>query len=79
VDERGIKGRYEMTINFTLAPAVRDVEPLAAGGEPVATEPDGTISVFEAVSKQPGLKLQPRKVKTAVLVVDHVNETPTEN
>jgi uncharacterized protein (TIGR03435 family) len=79
VDETGIKGRYDMTINFTPPAAIRDSGLPAPTAEPVAPEPDGTISIFEAVGKQLGLKLQPRKVKAAVLVVDHVNETPTEN
>jgi uncharacterized protein (TIGR03435 family) len=79
VDETGIKGRYDMTINFTPQTAIRDPGLPALAGDPVAPEPDGTISIFDAVSKQLGLKLQPRKVKAAVLVVDHVNETPTEN
>ena len=78
-DETGIQGRYDMTINFTPPAAIRDPGLPGPTAEPVAPEPDGTISIFEAVSKQLGLKLQPRKVKAAVLVVDHVNETPTEN
>jgi uncharacterized protein (TIGR03435 family) len=79
VDETGINGRYDLTINFTPPAAIRHLGQHPAGGDPVVSEPDGTISIFEAVSKQLGLKLQPRKVKAAVLVVDHVNETPTEN
>ena len=78
-DETGINGRYDLTINFTPPAAIRALGIPVARGDLVALEPDGTISIFEAVSKQLGLKLQPRKVKAAVLVVDRVNETPTEN
>jgi uncharacterized protein (TIGR03435 family) len=78
-DETGIIGRYDMTINFTPPAAIRDPGLPAATDDPVAPEPDGTISIFEALSKQLGLKLQPRKVKVAVLVVDHVNDTPAGN
>jgi uncharacterized protein (TIGR03435 family) len=78
-DQTGITDRYDLTINFTLPAAISAPGLPAAGADPVASEPDGTISIFDAVSKQLGLKLQPRKVKAAVLVVDHVNETPTEN
>jgi uncharacterized protein (TIGR03435 family) len=79
VDETGIDGRYDLTINFTPQSAIRRPPLHYADGDPEAPEPDGTISLFEALSKQLGLKLQPRKVKAEVLVVDHVNETPTEN
>jgi uncharacterized protein (TIGR03435 family) len=50
-----------------------------AGGDVVASEPDGTISIFEALEKQLGLKLESRKVMGPMLVIDHVDETPTEN
>ncbi len=78
-DETGIKGRYDLTINFTPPAAIRAIGIPAMRGDLVGLEPDGTISIFEAVSKQLGLKLQPRKVKAEVLVVDHVNQMPTEN
>jgi uncharacterized protein (TIGR03435 family) len=78
-DETGIKGRYDLTINFTPPAVIRAPGIPAVGGDLVALEPDGRISIFEALSKQLGLKLQPRKVKAEVLVVDHVNQTPTEN
>jgi uncharacterized protein (TIGR03435 family) len=41
--------------------------------------PNGTISIFEALRRQLGLKLESRKVMAPVLVVDHVNEKPTAN
>jgi uncharacterized protein (TIGR03435 family) len=44
-----------------------------------ASEPNGAISIFEALEKQLGLKLKTRKVMVPVIVIDHVNETPTEN
>lgn len=37
------------------------------------------ISVFDAVEKQLGLKLEQRQVPTPVLVVDKVNRKPTDN
>jgi uncharacterized protein (TIGR03435 family) len=79
VDETGINGRYDLTINFTPPSAIRQPALHPGGGDTVVPEPNGSISIFDAVSKQLGLKLQPRKVKAAVLAVDHVNEMPTAN
>ena len=37
------------------------------------------ISIFDAMDKQLGLKLDAQKMPMAVIVVDSVNEKPTEN
>ena len=37
------------------------------------------ITIFEAVKKQLGLKLEPQKSPVGVLVVDRANRLPTEN
>jgi uncharacterized protein (TIGR03435 family) len=47
------------------------------GGE--APAPNGAISLMEAVSRQLGLKMEMQKRPTQVLVVDHLEEKPTEN
>ncbi len=78
-DLTGIHGRYDMTINFTPLAALPNIEFPTPGRETVASEPDGTIPIFDALPRQLGLKLQSRKVVAPVLVVDHVNEMPTEN
>jgi len=51
----------------------------AAGGDAGASEPNGAISFSEALSRQLGLRLQSRKVMAPVLVIDRVEEMPTEN
>ena len=54
--------------------------PAVGGGGLVAFRArTASFQVWKRYSKQLGLKLQPRKVKAEVLVVDHVNQTPTEN
>ena len=37
------------------------------------------LDVFQAVEKQLGLKLEPRKTPLDLIVVDHAEKTPTEN
>jgi uncharacterized protein (TIGR03435 family) len=66
-----------MTINFS--PTALLPKPADPASEAVASEPNGVISFSEALSKQIGLKFESRKVMAPVLVIDHVNEMPTEN
>ncbi len=79
MDSTGIAGRYDMTINFSPVSVVESIRVPGAGGDAVASEPNGAISFSEALSGQLGLKLQSSKVMAPVLVIDHVNEMPTEN
>jgi uncharacterized protein (TIGR03435 family) len=55
----------------------------AAGGAgastSTATDPTGGLTVFEAVDKYMGLKLAEQKHPMSVVVIDHVNRTPTDN
>jgi uncharacterized protein (TIGR03435 family) len=44
-----------------------------------ATDPNGSLSVFEAIEKQLGLKLELQKHPMQVLVIDHVETKPTDN
>jgi uncharacterized protein (TIGR03435 family) len=65
VDETELKGSWDFTFKYSLR-------------GPVATAGD-TITIFDAMEKQLGLKLERVKVPTAVLVVDSVNRKPTDN
>jgi bla regulator protein blaR1 len=70
VDQTGLSGRYDFSVQWTMEsnqPAVPDAAP----------EPQGT-TFLEAVKDQLGMKLEPTKVRMDVLVVDHV-ERPSEN
>ena len=49
------------------------------GALPSASEPSGGYTVFEAIEKQLGLKLKAEKRNERVIVVDHLDTTPTEN
>jgi uncharacterized protein (TIGR03435 family) len=66
VDETGLSGFFEVKVVWT------------PDDRPVPDEERGP-SVFTAVQEQLGLKLEPRKGPMEVLVVDHVEKTPTEN
>lgn len=63
VDKTGIKGKYDVKLDF--APAT----------DPNSNLP----SIFTALQEQLGLKLEPQRVPVTVFVIDHVNRIPTEN
>jgi len=49
------------------------------GAMPTASEPTDSYTVFEALEKQLGLKLEKQKRPMPVIVIDHLEQKPTEN
>lgn len=75
VDGTGLKGSYDFTLSFSSADKVQ----LAPAAGAANSEPNGALSVFDAVNHQLGLKLEKTKRPYPVLVIDHIEETPTDN
>jgi uncharacterized protein (TIGR03435 family) len=81
IDMTDLKGRYDLTLDvgmadiMNMARSVGMVIPMQA--PPGAMDP-GSSAVFTAI-QQYGLKLDPRKAPIDMLVIDHVEKTPTEN
>ncbi len=67
-DATGLKGEYDFTLSWSPDPAT------AAE----AAAPTGP-SIQSALQTQLGLKLEPRKRKVDILILDHAEKTPTEN
>jgi uncharacterized protein (TIGR03435 family) len=63
-----------LTLSFSSVDKV-----LPTSGDAANSEPNGALSVFDAVTKQLGLKLEKTTRPYPVLVIDHIEETPTEN
>jgi uncharacterized protein (TIGR03435 family) len=87
LDGTGIQGRWNFTLSFSSLGLIKDGG-MGNGGPPAgasataastATDPIGALSLFDAVSKQLGLKLEKQRRPVPVLVIDHVEEKPTEN
>ncbi len=85
IDATGIKGSYDFTLSFSSADKIL---PDTGGGggssdpnsaNPNGADPNGALSVFDAVSRQLGLKLEKSKRPYPVLVIDHIEENPTAN
>jgi len=92
VDQTGLKGNYDFDLDWTpdegqrgagFIPGVPPPPPPAGGGEghvPSASNPEANgVSLFTAVQSQLGLKLDAKKGSVELIVVDHVEKTPTEN
>ena len=91
VDATGLEGAWDFTLSFSpippqelttmMAGARASLPPGAAGPvDNTASDPiGGGVSLFDAVEKQLGLKLEMRKRNNPVLVIDHIEEKPTEN
>jgi uncharacterized protein (TIGR03435 family) len=85
LDATGIEGGWDFTLMFSRS------NPMMMGGGrggdvgrvegaiPSASEPTGAFTLFEALEKQLGLKLELRKRTMPVIVIDHLEQKPTEN
>lgn len=82
-DKTGLKGGWDFTLNWSSGDNMPGFNP--GGGpsqsqnEDKASEPNGAISFYDAVSKELGLKLVKTKRPEPVLVIDHMDEQPTPN
>jgi uncharacterized protein (TIGR03435 family) len=77
VDETGLTGKYDFTLNWDPEPGTFRTAPGAATENAPAPDPLGP-TFLEAVKDQLGLKLKSGKAPLKVLVIDHI-ERPSEN
>ena len=75
-DDTGIKGGFDFALSWTPKGMLHPAQPGAAASG-AAVDPGG-LSVFEAMEKQLGLKVDVQKRSIPVTVVDHVDETPID-
>jgi uncharacterized protein (TIGR03435 family) len=91
LDATGLEGGYDFTLSFSAAGLTRppgggpEGPPGPPGSPPsadtavAASDPNGAVTLFEAIDKQLGLKLESSKRPVPVLVIDHAEQKPTEN
>ena len=80
VDKTGLTGGYDFTLNFSPIEQVQGPRPEAgAANTGAALDPTGALSLQDAVRRQLGLKLEDTRLPSPVLVIDSINETPTDN
>jgi uncharacterized protein (TIGR03435 family) len=78
VDATSLEGGWDVSLTYLpYYPAIAMRRP---GDDPAdASDPTGGYTIFEAVEKQLGLKLEAQKRSEPVIVIDHIEQTPTEN
>jgi uncharacterized protein (TIGR03435 family) len=77
-DATGVEGYWDLSVNFSgvgLLPGAR----FDPNKSTETSDPNGSLTLPEALQKQLGLKLEMGKRPLPVLVVDHVEEKPAEN
>ena len=85
VDATSLEGAWDFTLSYAAIPPARLAglrgANLFGGGPdaPGASEPVGGTTLFDAVEKQLGLKLEMQKRPYPVFVIDHIEEKPTDN
>ena len=80
LDSTGLDGAYDFTISFSAVGLLQGGGG-RGGDNPSAgvSDPSGALSLPDAINKQLGLKLELQKRPMQVLVIDHMEEKPTEN
>ena len=87
VDNTGLEGGYDFTFSFSPVGALQAAQRAQPPSERApgadntteASDPKEALSLFDALNKQLGLKLETVKRPVQVLVIDKVERKPTEN
>lgn len=79
-DATGLEGTWDFTLTWGgMNGGGRGGPDMGPGGAPAASDPSGGLTVFEALEKQLGLKLEKGKRTVPIVVIDHIEQKPTEN
>jgi uncharacterized protein (TIGR03435 family) len=81
VDATGLEGGWDFNLVFVRSTALFGARAAAAqtGDAPAAADPSMGYTIFEALEKELGLKVELQKRTLPVTVIDHLEEKPTAN
>jgi uncharacterized protein (TIGR03435 family) len=83
VDATGLTGKYDFTLSFHAEQGMMGpygaLPPPPPGVDTGRPETDGVPDIYSAIGSQLGLKLESKKAPVEILVIDHVEKTPTGN
>ena len=79
IDSTGLKGKYDFIWTFS-SDSVGERLPAALPDDgSVVPVGDAGLTIFAALEKQLGLRLEPQKITIDAFVIDHAEKTPVEN
>ena len=85
LDSTGLDGGYDFTLSFSTIGQLRSGPPRTNGSATSGSnssdvsEPNGGLSLFDAVKQQLGIKLEKQRRPEPGLVIDHIEQKPTDN
>lgn len=81
LDSTELTDAYDFTLSFSAINVLQSGVPgqQPADGAANASDPSGGISLPDAMNRQLGIRMELRKRPMQVLVIDHVEEKPTDN
>jgi len=87
-DATGLEGGWDFTFSFNPAQILAQLASgigrggggdTGPGGQIAASDPSGVLTIFESIEKQLGLKLEAQKKQVPVIVIDKLQQKPTDN
>ena len=80
IDKTDLKDAYDYALTWAPEPGQGGAESLGLPPQPdtALPRPDGP-SIFTALQEQLGLKLEATKGPVEILVIDHIEKSPSEN
>ena len=75
IDQTGLKGKYDITIN--VAKYLADFAP--GGKGPGDAPPDPFAIIIRGLQEELGLKLEPKKMAVDLVIIDRAEKVPVEN
>jgi uncharacterized protein (TIGR03435 family) len=84
LDATGLTDAYDFTLSFSRTGDLNSSLPPVGGshdapGVITPSDPNGSLTLEDAMIRQLGIKLEERKRPIPVLIIDHIDEQPTEN
>jgi len=81
LDATGLDGTFDFTLSFSTSGQLQGGGRRGGDGAAAAqaSDPNGALSLLDALPKELGLKLESQKRPVQVLVIDRVEQRPTDN
>jgi uncharacterized protein (TIGR03435 family) len=76
VDRTGLAGRYQVSLDVSMSDLLAAI---ADGPRDLATLQRAWLNMVQDGLRKLGLQLEPRKAPVEIIVIDHLEKTPTAN